>query len=128
VRSDRGSGGGPSHNWGRTLLLAGGIGAGALLGALWPGSDLPTIAPTPANLSEAPAFADLNNGPADTTPLPFDDAPADPPAPAGEAPHYRYCSEARAAGVAPLYQGDPGYAPHLDADGDGVACEPYRGR
>ena len=33
------------------------------------------------------------------------------------------CSEARAAGAAPLYRGDPGYAPKLDGDGDGVACE-----
>jgi micrococcal nuclease len=41
---------------------------------------------------------------------------------------YRYCDEARAAGVAPLYRGDPGYRSALDADGDGVACEPYYGR
>ena len=37
------------------------------------------------------------------------------------------CSAARAAGVAPLYEGEPGYRPELDSDGDGVACEPYRG-
>ncbi|MFD8060353.1 excalibur calcium-binding domain-containing protein [Streptomyces cyaneofuscatus] len=24
-----------------------------------------------------------------------------------------------------LIPGDPGYGDHLDADGDGVACEPY---
>ncbi|MFC4594438.1 excalibur calcium-binding domain-containing protein [Sphingobium tyrosinilyticum] len=24
--------------------------------------------------------------------------------------------------------GQPGYGAHLDRDGDGVACEPYRGR
>ena len=33
------------------------------------------------------------------------------------------CSEARAAGAAPVYAGDPGYAPRLDRDGDGVGCE-----
>ncbi|GAA1480322.1 hypothetical protein GCM10009624_07620 [Gordonia sinesedis] len=33
------------------------------------------------------------------------------------------CSEARAAGQAPLYRGDPGYSPDLDRDGDGTACE-----
>lgn len=33
------------------------------------------------------------------------------------------CSEARAAGAAPLYVGDPGYSTSLDRDGDGVACE-----
>ena len=37
--------------------------------------------------------------------------------------YYKNCSEARAAGVTPLYEGDPGYAPHLDRDNDGVACE-----
>lgn len=42
--------------------------------------------------------------------------------------YYRYCADARAAGVAPLYAGEPGYRPALDRDGDGVACEPYRGR
>ena len=41
--------------------------------------------------------------------------------------YYRYCSDARAAGAAPLYRGDPGYRPALDADGDGTACEPYYG-
>ena len=33
------------------------------------------------------------------------------------------CSEARAAGAAPVYAGDPGYAARLDRDGDGVGCE-----
>lgn len=33
------------------------------------------------------------------------------------------CSAARAAGAAPVYAGDPGYAPRLDRDGDGVGCE-----
>ena len=36
---------------------------------------------------------------------------------------YRNCSEARAAGAAPLHRGDPGYSPRLDRDGDGLACE-----
>jgi hypothetical protein len=38
---------------------------------------------------------------------------------------YRNCAQARAAGAAPIYVGQPGYRPGLDADGDGVACEPY---
>ena len=42
--------------------------------------------------------------------------------------HYRNCDAARAAGAAPVRYGDPGYAPHLDGDGDGVGCEPYYGR
>lgn len=41
--------------------------------------------------------------------------------------YYRYCSDARAAGGAPLYRNLPGYREGLDRDGDGVACEPYIG-
>jgi endonuclease YncB( thermonuclease family) len=41
---------------------------------------------------------------------------------------YRSCAEARAAGAAPMYIGQPGSSAHLDGDGDGIACEPYRGR
>jgi Excalibur calcium-binding domain len=37
--------------------------------------------------------------------------------------YYKNCSEARAAGVTPLHEGDPGYASHLDRDRDGTACE-----
>jgi Excalibur calcium-binding domain len=37
--------------------------------------------------------------------------------------YYENCDVARKAGVTPLYEGDPGYAPHLDRDHDGVACE-----
>lgn len=37
--------------------------------------------------------------------------------------YYKNCSEARAAGVTPIHEGEPGYAPHLDRDNDGIACE-----
>ena len=40
--------------------------------------------------------------------------------------HYSGCDEVRAAGRAPLFRGDPGYGYHMDGDGDGIACEPYR--
>ncbi|MFB7477741.1 excalibur calcium-binding domain-containing protein [Streptomyces anulatus] len=43
------------------------------------------------------------------------------PAPA----YYENCDAVRAAGAAPVEEGDPGYAPHLDRDGDGVGCEPW---
>ena len=33
------------------------------------------------------------------------------------------CTEARAAGAAPVLRGTPGYAPRLDRDGDGIGCE-----
>lgn len=36
---------------------------------------------------------------------------------------FRTCADARAAGAAPLRRGQPGYGLHLDADGDGIACE-----
>ncbi|MFD0770271.1 excalibur calcium-binding domain-containing protein [Bacillus sp. CGMCC 1.60114] len=37
--------------------------------------------------------------------------------------YYKNCSAVRAAGKAPLHRGEPGYASHLDRDGDGIACE-----
>lgn len=37
--------------------------------------------------------------------------------------YYANCDAARAAGVAPLYVGEPGYRSGLDRDNDGVACE-----
>ena len=33
------------------------------------------------------------------------------------------CTEARAAGAAPVRRQDPGYGPHLDGDNDGIGCE-----
>ncbi|WP_082468225.1 MULTISPECIES: excalibur calcium-binding domain-containing protein [unclassified Sphingomonas] len=36
------------------------------------------------------------------------------------------CNDARAAGTAPIYSGEPSYREDMDGDGDGVACEPYR--
>ncbi|MFF2244268.1 excalibur calcium-binding domain-containing protein [Arthrobacter sp. NPDC058130] len=36
---------------------------------------------------------------------------------------YSNCAEARAAGAAPVYSGEPGYGSHLDRDHDGVGCE-----
>jgi hypothetical protein len=39
------------------------------------------------------------------------------------ATYYANCAAARAAGVAPIHRGQPGYRPQLDRDGDGVACE-----
>jgi hypothetical protein len=40
--------------------------------------------------------------------------------------YYPNCAAARAAGAAPIYLGQPGYRPGLDADNDGIACEPFR--
>ena len=37
--------------------------------------------------------------------------------------YYPNCDAARAAGAAPIYQGQPGYRTKLDRDRDGIACE-----
>lgn len=75
--------------------------------------------PEPVPASEEPAQAsdapEVEEEPA---------APAPAPQPV-RAPTQMYssCAQARAAGAAPLYEGDPGYNPRLDRDKDGVACE-----
>jgi hypothetical protein len=60
-----------------------------------------------------------------TLPVALGLARARPPQP-GDA--WSNCSEARAAGTAPIYYGEPGYRDGMDGDDDGIACEPYRGR
>ena len=80
-----------------------------------------TPSPTPEETTATPEPA-----PATVEPEPVADEPA-PPAPAPEpAParvHFSSCKQAREAGAAPLYRGDPGYSSKLDRDNDGVACE-----
>lgn len=36
-----------------------------------------------------------------------------------------HCAMARAVDLAPAVRGSPGYWHHNDADGDGIACEPW---
>ncbi|MFO1147822.1 MAG: excalibur calcium-binding domain-containing protein [Alsobacter sp.] len=43
---------------------------------------------------------------------------------ASPGPYFPTCAAARAAGYSNIPRGAPGYAPHLDRDGDGIACEP----
>ena len=38
--------------------------------------------------------------------------------------YWRGCYSARAVGTAPILRGEAGYREGLDADGDGIACEP----
>lgn len=45
------------------------------------------------------------------------------PAPQATSTYYKNCDAVRAAGAAPVRVGDPGYAGHLDRDGDGIGCE-----
>lgn len=41
--------------------------------------------------------------------------------------HFSGCNAARAAGRENIPSWDPSYRQSMDGDGDGLACEPYRG-
>ncbi len=62
-------------------------------------------------------------------PAPPPASPAPAPAPAAPGPGsmadgtFRNCTEARAAGAAPVHRGDAGFHSRLDRDGDGIGCE-----
>lgn len=71
----------------------------------------PTTVTTPAT-TQAPATT-AATAPATT-------AATAPPA---TAVYYPNCAAVRAAGKAPIYQGQPGYRAGLDRDGDGIACD-----
>ena len=55
-----------------------------------------------------------------TTAAPASPRPVTTAAPSASYPN---CDAARAAGVAPIHRGEPGYSSKLDRDGDGIACE-----
>jgi endonuclease YncB( thermonuclease family) len=73
----------------------------------------PVTTPAPVTAAPPPVTPATTEAPAATT-------PATQPKPSGS---YKNCTEAKAAGAAPLHRGDPGYSSKLDGDGDGVACE-----
>lgn len=81
-------------------------------------SDEPSPDPEPTTEEPEPAPEEPAAEPAEEPAAP---APAPEPAPAPV--HFSSCKQAREAGAAPLYRGDPGYNPKLDRDNDGVACE-----
>jgi competence protein ComEC len=58
-----------------------------------------------------------------TTPKPTTKPASEPNVDQGDNVYYQNCTAAKAAGVAPLHEGDPGYRSALDRDHDGVACE-----
>ena len=62
------------------------------------------------------------NGDTESTPFSAPKSAPGIPVP-GASVYYPNCKAARAAGVAPLHVGQPGYRSGLDGDGDGVACE-----
>ncbi|SMF49655.1 Excalibur calcium-binding domain-containing protein [Streptomyces sp. Amel2xC10] len=87
-----------------------------------------TGTPDPPTVSVTVTETTTEEAPAAEVPEQQSAAPRPPSTPALSDVYYENCDEARAAGVAPLHRGEPGYGPHLDRDGDGVACEPYVGR
>ncbi|WP_371177274.1 DUF1524 domain-containing protein [Buchananella felis] len=100
----------------------------------WDPSVMPTPTPTPEEVAvpndgggtapeEQGGNPDWGSHEQPAEPEPVYGEPAPEPAPVQEDVFYQNCSEAKAAGAAPLYRGEPGYRPKLDRDGDGVACE-----
>ena len=78
--------------------------------------------PAPRQVTPTPAAPQ----PAPTTPPRPRPRPATPaPAPSAEL-HFSSCKEARAAGYSHMRRGEPGYSPHLDRDGDGIACDKHK--
>ena len=78
---------------------------------------------TESEQTEQPAEQAQQNQQTTQAPVP-EPAPAPAPQPAPQQDvYYQNCTAARAAGAAPIYQGQPGYRLQLDRDHDGVACE-----
>jgi hypothetical protein len=100
--------------------LLGLLGIGAI-GTVFEGED-----PSGAEATERPRVtlqpfvdADATTRPATARPATAAPATAKPPA----VVYYENCTAVREAGKDPIRRGDPGYADHLDRDGDGIACE-----
>ncbi|WP_321575446.1 GmrSD restriction endonuclease domain-containing protein [Oerskovia douganii] len=111
-------------------LLPTGDGAYAAQAALEPAGDpvvpvvpvpVPAPGPDPVVVLPDPAPVVVPD------PVPVPPAPAPAPAPEPEpAPvdvYYQNCDAVRAAGAAPIVDGDPGFQRKFDRDGDGVGCE-----
>lgn len=56
-------------------------------------------------------------------PTGFDARPTPARDAGGDGRTFTNCTQARAAGAAPVRRGQPGYGTHLDRDNDGVGCE-----
>jgi micrococcal nuclease len=87
---------------------------------------LPGKDPAAKETAAAKAPAEPAATPAPPAAAPAKPAPQPAPQPSPAPPSsisYKNCDAVRAAGKAPLHRGDPGYAPKLDRDNDGIACE-----
>jgi hypothetical protein len=115
------------RNWlaaGSILLLI--FLAGRYTAPTTPLAQPPRPAPTAQPFVSLPV-SEESTGPAKPAvePESFDDAPSEAALSvrSPQSVYYANCTEARAAGAAPIREGEPGYAPHLDRDRDGIACE-----
>lgn len=89
-------------------------------------SHKPTPSASPSPTPSSSPSSSPTPSPEPTVDAPVEEPAPEPPAqpePAPQQAYYGSCREAKAAGAAPLYRGDPGYRSGLDRDGDGVACE-----
>lgn len=88
---------------------------GSVAGALLLGSValMPSVEPAPSSATSIPPATSTVPNPRTT----------ESEASATQSAYYPNCSAARAAGAAPLFRGQPGYAATLERDNDGVACE-----
>lgn len=89
---------------------------------------------SPAAPEASPSLPSPAASPLKSAPAPAKAPPKPPPKPAAVRPkpkppapkagvYYENCAEAKAAGVAPLRDGEPGYRMEMNRDDDGVACE-----
>jgi len=102
-----------AREFGAVALLGAGMGIGGMLAY----ENVAAAPPGPHIISDRPATVVTHWD------REFDDF--DPPRRRASNPSaFRNCDAARAAGAAPVYEGQPGYGPHLDGDDDGIGCEP----
>ncbi|MET3982627.1 excalibur calcium-binding domain-containing protein [Streptomyces sp. PvR034] len=108
-------------------LVAPGTPCPAKAGAPLHPSKAPTPAATPATgATPAPAPKPKTSGPTDTGTTGGDGGNGDGSTSTGgggAGVYYKNCTEAKAAGAAPIRRGEPGYRSALDRDGDGTACD-----
>jgi micrococcal nuclease len=78
---------------------------------------------TTTTVAPAPVESPVPAPPLTTTLAPPPPPPRTTTAKPAPVVYYANCSEARAAGAAPILRGQPGYRPALDRDNDGIACE-----
>jgi hypothetical protein len=82
-----------------------------------------TTAKPATTSTTAKAVTSTTAKPATTTTRPPTPTTTEAPTATTAAVYYANCDAARAAGVTPIYKGQPGYRSGLDRDGDGIACD-----